>query len=59
LNFCVLLVAKEPKFIAKGRRVQGRGQKDYYWYVAVSAVKSVLTLMVTAIKIESDNFLKT
>ncbi len=36
-------------FIAKGRRLQGRGQKVYYWYVVVSAVKSVLTFMTTAI----------
>jgi hypothetical protein len=35
--------------IAKGRGLQGRGQKVYYWYVVVSAVSSVLTSMATAI----------
>ncbi len=40
-------------FIAKGRRqrAEGRGQKVYYWYVVVSAVKSVLTFMATAIPV--------
>jgi hypothetical protein len=40
---------------AEGRRQTGdesedRGQKVSYWYVVVSAVKSVLTFMATAIK---------
>jgi hypothetical protein len=39
----------EYRHIAKGRRLQGKGQKNYYWYVVVSAVKSVLTFLATAI----------
>jgi hypothetical protein len=31
------------------RRLQGRGQKGYYWYVVARAVKFVLTFMATAI----------
>jgi hypothetical protein len=30
-------------------RTEGRGQKLYYWYVVVSAVRSVLTFMATVI----------
>ncbi len=40
---------------SKRQRAEGRGQKVYYWYVVVSAPKSVLTFMATAI----PNCLKT
>jgi hypothetical protein len=49
---CILL----RRHIAKGRRLQGRGQKAYYWYVVVSAISSVLTFMAIAIVFREAHF---
>jgi hypothetical protein len=35
--------------IAKGRRKRAEGFYVYYWYLVISAIKSVLTFMATAI----------
>jgi hypothetical protein len=54
-------MVSNSKLIAEGRRqkAEGRGQKVYYWYVAVWAVKSVLTFMATAIKFITPEILGT
>jgi CheY-like chemotaxis protein len=37
---------------SKRQKAEGKGQKVYYWYIVVSAVRSVLTFMATAIKVK-------
>jgi hypothetical protein len=38
-----------PYSLLSRQKEEGKGQKVYYWYLVVSAIKSVLTFMVTAI----------